>query len=96
MITGYTNTINSIIASNNSQDASLGQKLDKIHAIAQSVAGAINFSDNTTLHSNLNMLTTGSTICNTFKTTPSPNLGLQMTIQCLTVSLILIEMVECG
>ena len=81
LITGNTNTINSIITSNNSQDTSLGQKLDKIDTNAQSVAGAINFSDNTTLHSNLNMLTTGSIICNKFSTTPSPNVGLQMTFQ---------------
>ena len=81
LITGNTNTINSIITSNNSQDTSLGQKLDKIDTNAQSVAGAINFSDNATLHSNLNMLTTGSIICNKFSTTPSPNLGLQMTFQ---------------
>ena len=80
LITGNTNTINSI-TSNNSQDTSLGQKLDKIDTNTQSVAGAINFSDNTTLHSNLNMLTTGSIICNKFSTTPSPNLGLQMTFQ---------------
>ena len=75
LITGNTNTINSIITSNNSQDTSLGQKLDKIDTNAQSVAGPINFSDNTTLHSNLNMLTTGSII------TSSPNVGLQMTFQ---------------
>ena len=81
LITGNTNTINSIITSNNSQDTSLGQKLDKIDTNAQSVAGAINFSDNTTLHSNLNMLTTGSIICNKFSTTSAPNLGLQMTFQ---------------
>ena len=81
LITGNTNTINSIITSNNSQDTSLGQKLDKIGTNAQSVAGAINFSDNTTLHSNLNMLTTGSIICNKFSTTSSPNVGLQMTFQ---------------
>ena len=81
LITGNTNTINSIITTNNSQDTSLGQKLDKIDTNAQSVAGAINFSDNTTLHSNLNMMTTGSIICNKFSTTPSPNLGLQMTFQ---------------
>ena len=65
LITGNTNTINSIITSNNSQDTSLGQKLDKIDTNAQSVACAINFSDNATLHSNLNMLTTGSIICKT-------------------------------
>ena len=81
LITGNTNTINSIITSNNSQDTSLGQKLDKIDTNAQSVAGAINFSDNTTLHSNLNMLTTGSIICTKFSTTSSPNVGLQMTFQ---------------
>ena len=81
LITGNTNTINSIITSNNSQDISLGQKLDKIDTNAQSIAGAINFSDNATLHSDLNMLTTGSIICNKFSTTPSPNLGLQMTFQ---------------
>ena len=39
------------------------------------------FSDDTTLQSNLNMLTTGSIICNKFSTTPSPDLGLQMTFQ---------------
>ena len=81
LITGNTNTINSIITTNNSQDTSLGQKLDKIDTNAQSVAGAINFSDNTTLHSNLNMLTTGSIICNKFSTTSSPNVGLQLTFQ---------------
>ena len=81
LITGNTNTINSIITINNSQDTSLGQKLDKIDTNVQSVAGAINFSDNTTLQSNLNMLTTGSIICNKFSCTPSPNLGLQMTFQ---------------
>ena len=81
LITGNANTINSIITSNNSQDISLGQTLDKIDTNAQSIAGAINFSDNATLHSDLNMLTTGSTICNKFSTTPSPNLGLQMTFQ---------------
>ena len=81
LISGNTNTINTIITTNNSQDTSLGQKLDKIDTNAQSVAGAINFSDNTTLHSNLNMLTTGSIICNKFSTTSSPNVGLQMTFQ---------------
>ena len=81
LITGNTNTINSIITSNNSQHTSLGQKLDKKDTNAQSVAGAINFSDNATLHSDLNMLPTGSIICNKFSTTPSPNLGLQMTFQ---------------
>ena len=64
-ITGTTSTLNSIITNNKSQDTSLGQKLDKIETNAQSVAGAINLSDHTTLHSNLNMLTTGSIICNT-------------------------------
>ena len=81
LVTGNTNTINSIITSNNPQDTSLGQKLDKIDTNAQSIAGAINFSDNATLHSDLNMLTTGSIICNKFSTTPLPNLGLQMTFQ---------------
>ena len=81
LITGNTNTINSIITSNNSQDTSLGQKLDKIDTNAQSIAGPIIYSDNTTLHSNLNMLTTGSIICNKFSTTPSPEIGLQMTFQ---------------
>ena len=81
LITGNTNTINSIITSNNSQDTSLGQKLDKIDTNAQSIAGATNFSDNATVHSDLNMLTTGSINCNKFSATPSPNLGLQMTFQ---------------
>ena len=54
LITRNTNTINSILTSNNSQDTSLGQRLDKIDTNAQSVAGAI--SDNATLHSDLNML----------------------------------------
>ena len=84
LITGNTNTINSIITINNSQDTSLSQKLDKLDTNAQSVAGATNFSDNATLHSDLNMLTTGSIICNRFSTTPSPNLGLQMTFQMFT------------
>ena len=74
LITQNSNTINSLIS------ADL-QKLDKIDTNAQSVAGAINFSDNATLHSDLNMLTTGSIICNKFSCTPSPNLGLQMTFQ---------------
>ena len=81
LITGNTNTINSKITINNSQDTSLGQKLDKIDTNAQAIAGAINFSDNTTLHSTLNMLTTGSTICKKFSATSSPNVGLQMTFQ---------------
>ena len=81
LISGNTNTINTIITTNNSQDTSLGQGLDKIDTNAQSVLGTINFSDNTTLHSNLNMLTTGSIICNKFSTTSSPNVGLQMTFQ---------------
>ena len=81
LITGNTNTINSIITNDSAQDTSLGQKLDKIETNAQSVAGAFNFSDNATLHSNLNMLTTGSIICNKFSTTSSPNVGLQMTFQ---------------
>ena len=81
LISGNTNTINTIITTNNSQDTSLGQKLDKIDTNAQSVLGTINFSDNTTLHSNLNMLTAGSIICNKFSTTSSPNVGLQMTFQ---------------
>ena len=93
--TAYSNTFASIISDNNIQDVLITQnsntinslisadlqKLDKIDTNAQSVAGAINFSDNATLHSDLNMLTTGSTICNKFSCTPSPNLGLQMTFQ---------------
>ena len=73
--TAYSNTFASTISDNNIQDlitqnsitinslisADL-QKLDKIDTNAQSVAGAINFSDNATLHSDLNMLTTGSII----------------------------------
>ena len=50
----------------------MGQKLDKIDTNAQAIAGAINFSNNTSLHSNLNMLTTGRIICNKFSTTSSP------------------------
>ena len=83
MITGNTNTINSVITIKTSQDTSLGRQLDKLDTSAQSIAGAINFSNSTTLHSNLNMLTTGSIICNKFSTTPSPNVGLQMTFQML-------------
>ena len=93
--TAYSNTFASIISDNNIQDVLITQnsitinslisadlqKLDKIDTNAQSVAGAINFSDNATLHSDLNMLTTGSIICNRFSCTPSPNLGLQMTFQ---------------
>ena len=93
--TAYSNTFASIISNNNIQDVLITQnsitinslisadlqKLDKIDTNAQSVAGAINFSDNATLHSDLNMLTTGSIICNKFSCTPSPNLGLQMTFQ---------------
>ena len=93
--TAYSNTFASIISDNNIQDVLTTQnsntinslisadlqKLDKIDTNAQSVAGAINFSDNATLHSDLNMLTTGSIICNKFSCTPSPNLGLQMTFQ---------------
>ena len=66
LLTENTNKINSIITINNSQDTSLGQKLDKMDTSAQSVAGALNFSDNTTLHSGFYMLTTGSIICNKF------------------------------
>ena len=40
LITGNTNTINSLITINNSQDTSLGQKLDKIDTNAQSIAGS--------------------------------------------------------
>ena len=93
--TAYSNTFASIISDNTTQDLLITQnsntihslismdlqKLDKIDTNVQSVAGAINFSDNTTLHSDLNMLTTGSIICNKFSTTPSPNLGLHMTFQ---------------
>ena len=93
--TAYSNTFASIISDNNIQDVLITQnsntinslisadlqKLDKIDTNAQSVAGAVNFSDNATLHSDLNMLTTGSIICNKFSCTPSPNLGLQMTFQ---------------
>ena len=93
--TAYSNTFASIISDNNIQDVLITQisntinslisadlqKLDKIDTNAQSVAGAIYFSDNATLHSDLNMLTTGSIICNKFSCTPSPNLGLQMTFQ---------------
>ena len=90
--TAYSNTFASIISDNNIQDVLITQnsntinslisadlqKLDKIDTNAQSVAGAINFSDNATLHSDLNMLTTGSIICNKFSCAPSPNLGLQI------------------
>ena len=93
--TAYSNTFASIISDNNIQDVLITQnsntinsltsadlqKLDKIDTKAQSVAGAINFGENATLHSDLNMLTTGSIICNKFSCTPSPNLGLQMTFQ---------------
>ena len=93
--TAYINTFASIISDNNIQDVSITQnsntinslisadlqKLDKIDTNAQSVAGAINFSDNATLYSDSNMLTTGSIICNKFSCAPSPNLGLQMTFQ---------------
>ena len=93
--TAYSNTFASVISDNNIQDVLITQnsitinslisadlqKSDKIDTNAQSVAGAINFSDNATLHSDLNMLTTGSIICNKFSCTPSPNLGLQMTFQ---------------
>ena len=93
--TAYGNTFASIISDNNIQDVLITQnsntinslisadlqKLDKIDTNAQSVAGAINFGDNATLHSDLNMLTTGSIICNKFSCTPSPNVGLQMTFQ---------------
>ena len=41
----------------------------------------MNFSDKTTLHSNLKILASGSIICNKFSATPSPNIGLQMTFQ---------------
>ena len=95
--TAYSNTFASIISDNNIQDLLITQnsntinslisadlqKLDKIDTNAQSVAGAVNFSDNATLHSDLNMLTTGSILCNKSSCTPSPNLGLQMTFQML-------------
>ena len=93
--TAYSNTFASIISDNNIQDVLITQnsntinslisadlqKLDKIDTNVQSLTSPINFSDNATLHSDLNMLTTGSIICNKFSCTPSPNLGLQMTFQ---------------
>ena len=93
--TAYGNTFASIISDNNIQDVLITQnsntinslisadlqKLDKIDTNVQSLTSPINFSDNATLHSDLNMLTTGSIICNKFSCTPSPNLGLQMTFQ---------------
>ena len=68
--TAYSNTFASIISDNNIQDVLITQnsntinslisadlqKLDKIDTNAQSVAGAINFSDNATLHSDLTCL----------------------------------------
>ena len=49
LITGNTNTINSIITSNNSQDTSLGQKLDKVNTTAQTVNSPLilSLTDNT-------------------------------------------------
>ena len=41
LITGNTNTINSIITTNNSQDTSLGQKLDKVNTTAQTVNSSV-------------------------------------------------------
>ena len=49
LITGNTNTINSIITTNNSQDTSLGQKLDKVNTTAQTVNSPVilSLTDNT-------------------------------------------------
>ena len=49
LITGNTNTINSKITSNNSQDTSLGQKLDKVNTTLQTVNSPliISLTDNT-------------------------------------------------
>ena len=49
LITGNTNTINSLITSNNSQDTSLGQKLDKVNTTAQTVNSPLilSLTDNT-------------------------------------------------
>ena len=49
LITGNTNTINSIITTNNSQDTSLGQKLDKVNTTAQTVNSPLilSLTDNT-------------------------------------------------
>ena len=44
--------INLIIIINNSEDISVGQKLDTIDTNAQSVVGAVHFNDNITLYSN--------------------------------------------
>ena len=49
LITGNTNTINSIITSNTSQDTSLGQKIDKVNTAAQTVNSPLilSLTDNT-------------------------------------------------
>ena len=49
LITGNSNTINSIITTNNSQDTSLGQKLDKVNTTAQTVNSPLilSLTDNT-------------------------------------------------
>ena len=49
LITGNSNTINSIITTNNSQDTSLGQNLDKVNTTAQTVNSPLilSLTDNT-------------------------------------------------
>ena len=49
LITGHTHTINSKITSNNSQDTSLGQKLDKVNTTTQTVNSPLilSLTDNT-------------------------------------------------
>ena len=50
LITGNTNTINSIITTNNSQDTSISEKLDKVNTTAQTVNSPLilSLTDNTT------------------------------------------------
>ena len=49
LIAGNTNTINSIITVNNSQDVSISQKVDKLTAVAQAIASDLTFNGNITL-----------------------------------------------
>ena len=55
--------------------------LQNAKACPASTSGETDSGPHRTLHRKFNMLITGSIICNTFKITPSPNLGLQMTFQ---------------
>ena len=62
LIAGNTNTINSIITVNNSQDVSISQKVDKLTAVAQAIASDLTLNGNITLGGDINVPLTGTDI----------------------------------